>query len=155
MSSRPIPPVNCPPALRITENVPMAHVANVDASVEFYTLLGFHCASRFSDHVGVTNWAAIESAKARMFLNRASGPIVAGDQAVLFYMYSADVRSLREHLLAQGIPDAGNPPGESDDCGPGPAGAAVYTVVPRFYMPDGELRVHDPDGYVILVGQLG
>jgi hypothetical protein len=33
-------------------------------------------------------------------------------------------------------------------------GEAVFEIVPRFYMPAGELRIHDPDGYCLLVGQL-
>lgn len=149
------PPPNCPPALRITESVPMAHVADVDASIEFYALLGFACDSRFGDQRG-SNWAALSSGKARLFLARASGAVVASDQAVLFYMYSADVRGLRAHLVASGVADAGPIPWEAGGSGkPVPAGALLFDIVPRFYMPEGELRVHDPDGYVILVGQIG
>lgn len=134
----------------------MAHVVDVDRSVEFYSLLGFACDSRFSLEGGVTNWSSLSSGRARLMLARASGPVNAAEQAVLFYMYSPNVRALRSHLLEVGIPDAGGPPGEEGWSGPAavPIGSAVFQVVPRFYMPAGELRIHDPDGYCILVGQL-
>ena len=64
----------------------------------------------------------------------ASGPIVASDQAVLFYCWSPDVRRLHEELADAGI-----------EVGP---------IERRFYMPAGEFRTADPDGYVILIGQL-
>jgi hypothetical protein len=35
------------------------------------------------------------------------------------------------------------------------ANQAVGAVTYPFYMPAGELRVEDPDGYVLLAGQLG
>jgi hypothetical protein len=103
----------------------------------------------------VTNWCNLTCGNARLMLARATGPITAPEQAVLFYMYSRDVRGLREHLLAKGIEDAGSPDfeGERALCPP-IASPGVFSVVPRFFMPDGELRIHDLDGYVILVGQL-
>ena len=155
MTERPVPEPNCPPRLRVNESVPMAYVADVDRSMEFYALLGFACDSRFSDARG-TNWGALSTGRARLFLSRASGRVVAPDQAVLFYMYSADVHGLRAHLLAAGVPDAGPIPWEAHGTPkPVPPGATVFEVAPRFYMPEGELRIHDPDGYVILVGQRG
>lgn len=149
----PVPEADCPVASAVTGVVPMAHVADVDASARFYALLGFACASRFSGADGVTNWCDMAAGDARVFLARASGPVDAAQQAVLLYMYCRDVAALRAHLLARGVQDAGAPPGEgpvASDAAP-----AVFTVVPRFYMPRGELRIHDPDGYVILVGELG
>lgn len=153
MTSPPVPAPDCPRAARVTGVVPMAHVADVDRSAQFYALLGFGCESRFSGDDGVTNWSAMGAGDVRVFLARASGPVIAEQQAVLFYMYSADVAALRAHLLGRGIADGGRPPGEGVE--PSAAGPAVFTIVPRFYMPHGELRIHDPDGYVILVGQLG
>lgn len=153
MPNPPVPTADCPTAARVTGVVPMAHVADVDRSAQFYALLGFGCQSRDSGDDGVTNWSAMASGDVRVFLARASGPVIAEQQAVLFYMYSADVRALRAHLITRDTPDGGPPPGEGIE--PSPAGPAVFTIVPRFYMPHGELRVHDPDGYVILVGQLG
>jgi catechol 2,3-dioxygenase-like lactoylglutathione lyase family enzyme len=146
----------CPAACAVTEVVAMVHVSDVERSVAFYAQLGFECESRFSNADRQTNWASVRSGTARLFFARASGPIPAQDQAVLFYMYSDHVGELRAHLLQHGLRDAGAPPGE----GPFPeleyaSEGYVFQIVPRFYMPLGELRVHDPDGYCILIGQIG
>lgn len=134
----------------------MVHVEDVDLSVRFYSLLGYAVQSRFSGVDGCTNWVMLTSGNARLMLARASGPVVAEDQAVLFYMYSKDVRMLREHLLAKGLDDAGAPPDESNsDRFTGVVRrSVVFHIVRRFYMPRGELRIHDPDGYCILVGEI-
>lgn len=154
---QPLAPVaNCPTELRITSSVPMVHVADVDASSVFYALLGFGCASRFSAPSGVTNWASLTTNSARIMLARASEPVDARQQAVLLYMYSTDVARLREHLLASGVKDGGRPvfeEGEESNPNP-PLMSACFQITRPFYMPQGELRIHDPDGYVILVGQL-
>jgi predicted enzyme related to lactoylglutathione lyase len=156
MSDRDIPQPDCPMGLRVNDHVPMAHVCDVDLSIEFYAKLGFNCVSRYSDHDGRAYYAAMHNDRAEIMLTRASEPIVADQQAVLFYMYANDVRGLREHLLAKGLPDAGRVPGERkpmDSDNPIPPGAAVFEIHKPFYMTEGELRVHDLDGYVILIGQ--
>lgn len=117
-----------------------AHVADVERSVAFYRHLGLH--PRNSHEVdGVLVWAFVTSAAAepndagaRLMLAAADGPIVASDQAVLFYCWTQDVRGLHEELEAAGLRP----------------GAIEYP----FYMPAGEFRLFDPDGYVLLVGQL-
>ncbi len=157
MSDTPVPPPNCPDAFRVTNLVPMVHVVDVDRSVEFYTLLGFSCRSRFSGHDGVTNWATMVSERAEIMFARASGPIVPSEQAVLFYMYCRDVMALRMHLLSKGLADGGKPPGEfakDEPLGPMPQTNAVFRPTFPFFMPEGEIRVHDLDGYCILIGQL-
>ena len=157
MIEKPIPQPACSNKFRVKDHVPMAHVRNVDRSIEFYSLLGFRCESRFSDEVG-TYYASMRSEQAEIMFSRASGPITAGEQAVLSYMYSDDVCGLRQHLLAKGLLDVGRVPGElrPGDHATGKAiaeGAAVFEIISPFYMQEGELRVHDPDGYVILIGQ--
>lgn len=142
-----------PPHAAIYRAAPMVHVVDVERTVAFYALLGFHCFSRFATQDGITRWADLRSHRAQMMFSRASGPIDASQQAVLFYLYSLDIQTLRAHLLEQSIPDAGPPPSEGVESPP-PNGAAVFEIVPRFYMPAGELRIHDPDGYCLLVGQL-
>jgi hypothetical protein len=64
----------------------------------------------------------------------ADGPVRSADQGVLFYCWTRDARSLHGELAA--------------------AGVRVGPIENPFYMPAGEFRVVDPDGYVILVGQL-
>lgn len=137
--------------------VAMAHVADVDAAAAFYALLGFSIESRYQRPDGITNFVGLISGAAKLFLARASGPIVPSQQAVLFYMYTADVQSLREHLLQQGLEEGGVPPGfrKAGAAGHMPERNAVYSICYPFYMPDGELRVQDLDGYTLLIGQLG
>ncbi len=62
---------------------------------------------------------------------RASEPVDARPQAVLFYAYCDDVAAFRERLSAERIE----------------AGAIRYP----FYAPRGEFRIHDPDGHVVMV----
>ncbi len=156
MTEKPVPQTACPETFRVHDHVPMAHVADVDRSVEFYTLLGFNCDSRFSNGGGRTYYAAVSSGQAELMLVFASGPVIADQQAVLFYMYSQDVHELRLHLLSKGIPDAGRAPGErkpGDSDKPIPPGPSLFDPIYPPYMTEGELRIHDPDGYVILIGQ--
>lgn len=136
----------------------MAHAADVDRSIAFYARLGFACQSRFAGPDGITNWTDLRCGAARLMLARASGTVRAADQAVLFYLYTPDVKALRAHLQQRGLGDAGPPPdqpGSRVGALPEPPTAVVFDIVPRFYMPRGELRVHDPDGYCLLIGELG
>lgn len=157
MNNNPTPGANCPAPLRIENCAPMVHVENVDATAAFYALLGFECESRYFDDHGITNFVGMVSGRAKLFFARSSGPIIPSQQAVLFYMYSASVSALRTHLLAHGLEDGGVPPGlrKRGEEGHMPERNAVYSICHPFYMPQGELRVQDLDGYVILVGQLG
>jgi catechol 2,3-dioxygenase-like lactoylglutathione lyase family enzyme len=116
-----------------------AHVADVQRSVDFYRLLGLEVQSRHESE-GQLVWALVARAgtpgdgDAKLMLARASGPVDAGSQAVLFYCWTADVVALHLELAA--------------------ASVEVGELTHPFYMPAGEFRVEDPDGYVLLVGQL-
>lgn len=120
---------------------PYAHVADVGRSVEFYELLGLSL--RNSHHAdGRLVWAFLtgpadepNAAGARLMVALADEPVEPDRQAVLFYCWTPDVRGLRDRLLR--------------------AGVEVGEITHPFYMPAGELRVIDPDGYVLLLGQLG
>jgi hypothetical protein len=118
----------------INELIPMASVADVVRSVTFYGLLGFQKVSDFV-HEGTMRWAYLRSGEANLFLTRASDPIAAGQQAVLFYLYSPNLVALREHLIANGV--------------------QASPISYPFYMEKGEIRVEDPDGYCLLIGQAG
>ena len=111
-----------------------AHVENVDRSIEFYRRLGLEVENSHTDE-GRLVWAFMTRGDEKLMLALADGPIDAGNQAVLFYCWTSDVQSLHDELAA--------------------AGVEVGPVTHPFYMPAGELRVEDPDGYVLLVGQLG
>ena len=139
-------------SLSVNRLVPFVHVADVEGSLAFYARLGFEPQSVAREPNGRAYWALARSGPAEIMLARASGPIDPGQQAVLFYMYSSNIAGLRQHLLASGLRDAGAYTGASrPDDGP----LTVFEVAHQDYMPGGEMRVIDPDGYVILVGQLG
>jgi predicted enzyme related to lactoylglutathione lyase len=112
--------------------IPYAHVASVPESIAFYGKLGFEVRNTFvpageSDPI----WALLESGRAHLMLAKADGPFDAGQQAVLFYIYCDDVAATRSAIES--------------------AGVAVGEITYPFYCPRGEFRVHDPDGYVLMV----
>ncbi len=150
-----IPKPTVPPEARVFDHVPMAHVASVDASIDFYAKLGLLCESRFTDDQQQAYYAAVCADAAELMLVRADGPVIASQQAVLFYMYTSNVGALRKHLLESGLKDGGvyaerTTAGQNDE----PIETAiVYSITRPFYMPEGEIRLHDPDGYVVLIGQ--
>lgn len=127
--------------------VPMAHVADVEGSIFFYcTHLGFTVKSRFAPH-GRTAWAWLESGDAHLMLSAASAEVDPAQQAVLFYLYSDDLMALYQHLLAGGLTDGeADPPSGNGRC-------VVFKPTYPHYMPKGEIRVADPDGYILLIGQ--
>ena len=130
------PTTELPP---ISGLVPMIHVADVERSAAFYRLLGFeigNCVPR----TGTPNWAWLYAPKAadwkrgpNLMLTRSERPIDASAQDVLFYLYAADLKSLRSSLLTNGVP----------------AGEIDYPE----YLPNGECRVQDPDGYTLMIAQ--
>jgi len=136
--------------------VAMVHVEDVEAAAKFYQLLGFKIESRYVRDDGVTNFIGLKSGQAELFLAVSSDPIVPSQQAVLFYMYTSDVISLRNHLIDHGLEDGGIPPGlrKRGQEGHMPERNAAYSICYPFYMPEGELRVQDLDGYTLLIGQL-
>ena len=120
---------------------PYAHVADVQRSIDFYAQLGLIAANTHV-HGGALLWAFLtnvdgdpNAAAVRLMLARADEPVDPHAQAVLFYLWAEDVRALHDELKDNGV--------------------AVGEVHEPFYMPAGEFRVEDPDGYVLLIGQLG
>jgi ketosteroid isomerase-like protein/catechol 2,3-dioxygenase-like lactoylglutathione lyase family enzyme len=112
--------------------VPFVHVADVERSVRFYELLGFAVSDtyRLEDRL---DWASLESGDARLMLAFAHEPVDPARQAVLFYLYSDDLRDLQRHLRAHGVRA-----GQIRDGSPGPRE---------------EMCVRDPDGYVLMIAQ--
>ena len=136
----------------ITGFVPYLHVKDVLASQAFYERFGLTLDSRFGPE-GAPYWARMKAPNCDLMLASADAPIDPRSQAALFYLYIEDVAAFREYLVSSGLEDGGAFEGEGTDdfprCG------KVFAVTNPFYMPAGEIRVHDPDGYVLLVGQLG
>lgn len=120
---------------RVTGSVPMAHVADVQRSVDFYRLLGMDVRGSLKNSSGQLQWVYLACEHAELMFTRASDPVIPSQQAVLFYLYSPDLIALRDHLLASGV--------------------KVSSITYPEYMPKGEICLDDPDGYVLLIGQAG
>jgi len=118
---------------RVTGLIPLAHAASVQRSVDFYKLLGMEMRGCLKTSSGDLQWAHIAREQAELMVARASEPVIPSQQAVLFYLYSPDLIALREQLMA--------------------AGVGVSPITYPGYMPKGEFRVDDPDGYCLLIGQ--
>jgi catechol 2,3-dioxygenase-like lactoylglutathione lyase family enzyme len=120
---------------KVTGLIPMAFVADVQRSIDFYKLLGMEVRGQLKSSGGDLRWAHVRCEQADLMLARATEPVAPSQQAVLFYLYSPNLAALREHLIAAGI--------------------HVSAITYPDYMPKGEVRVEDPDGYVLLIGQAG
>jgi catechol 2,3-dioxygenase-like lactoylglutathione lyase family enzyme len=120
---------------KVSGLIPMAFAADLQRSVDFYKLLGMEVRGSLRHSSGELQWVDLACQQAQLMLSRASDPVIPGHQAVLFYLYSPDLIGLREHLLA--------------------AGVKASPITYPDYMPKGEIRAEDPDGYVLLIGQAG
>lgn len=122
-----------PPEQRVSGLIPFIHVEDVERSIAFYYHLGFIVASVYK-YRGTSAWAELRSEGAKLMVSTDGDSIDPAGQGVLFYVYSDDLAALREQLLANGIHV-----GEIEDGTPGPSQ---------------EMRLSDPDGYVLMVAQL-
>jgi len=120
---------------KVTSLVPMVHVADVQRSVDFHKLMGMEARGSLRNSSGELQWVHLTCEQAEVMFTRADEPVIASQQAVLFYLYSPDLVALRDHLLANGV--------------------TVSAITYPEYMLKGEIRVDDPDGYVLLIGQAG
>lgn len=112
-----------------------AHVASVERSITFYADLGFTVLNKVvPDGQTAPGWAWLESEKANLMVGRASAPVDSTQQGVLFYLYYEDIQQARAALV-----ELGHHPGE---------------IKYPFYMPGGECRLEDPDGYVLMLAQI-
>jgi len=112
--------------------VALAYVQDLRRSMSFYEKLGFEVGNTHADpQGGEIVWAAMERGNASLMLGKASGPVDAGQQAILFYLYYDDIVATRSAMVAQGLA----------------AGEMSYP----FYCPKGEFRLVDPDGYVLML----
>jgi hypothetical protein len=91
-----------------TENIhyliPMAHVMDVQRSVDFYEKLGFEPLSIGKGDDGQCYWAHVKSGKAHlMFACDAESAKVEKESTVVLYMYAEDLVKLREELIAKDV----------------------------------------------------
>jgi ketosteroid isomerase-like protein/catechol 2,3-dioxygenase-like lactoylglutathione lyase family enzyme len=140
LGRRPVQPPPAPPEHtqpgwgRVIDLVPFVHVADVEASVAFYELFGFRVTATHPEGALQLDWAALEAEHGHLMLARAGERVDPDVQAVLFYLFAPDLFALRERLVAAGVGA-----GEIADGRPGPAV---------------EMRVVDPDGYVLMIAQV-
>jgi uncharacterized glyoxalase superfamily protein PhnB len=125
--------VPSPPKQRVSGLVPFVHVEDVERTIAYYDHLGFILASVYKYRERPV-WAELRSEGAVLMVSTDGDSIDPAGQGVLFYLYSDNLAALREQLLADGIHV-----GEIVDGTPGP---------PQ------EMRLTDPDGYVVMVAQL-
>ena len=127
--------------IALTGLVPMIHVADVERAIEFYNKLGFEVGNSVP-RSGPKHWAwlycpAVENWKngANLMVTRTARPLNADAQDVLFYLYASDLVALRDDLIAKGV-------------------KASQISYPE-YLPKGEFRIDDLDGYCLMVAQSG
>jgi hypothetical protein len=125
--------VPLPPAQRVKGLIPFVHVEDVERSIAFYYHLGFVVESIYK-YRGTPVWAELQSEGAQLMVSTDGDPIDPAGQGVLFYLYSSDLAALREQLLAAELHV-----GEISDGTPGPRE---------------EMRLTDPDGYVLMVARV-
>lgn len=117
----------------------MIHVAELERSIAFYQLLGFEIGN-YMPRSGPMHWVWLYAPHApdwkrgpNLMLTRSVRAIDASAQDVLFYLYAENLTSLRSSLRAKGVN----------------AGEIGYPD----YLPHGECRLEDPDGYVLMLAQ--
>ena len=123
--------------------VPMIHVFDIERSIAFYRWLGFEVGNYVPREEGAPkHWCWLYAPKApdwkrgpNLMLTAAQCAIAIEAQEVLFYLYATDLPGLRDRLLEAGVT----------------AGEISYPD----YMPEGEFRVGDPDGYTLMIAQAG
>ena len=122
-------------AVQTRSLVSFVHVASVERSINFYADLGFKVKSTVvPGGQSAPVWAWLESEKANLMVGSASGTIDASQQAILFYLYFDNIKQTHAALA-----ELGHSPGE---------------IKYPFYMPGGECRLEDPDGYVLMLAQI-
>lgn len=112
----------------------MLHVADVARSISFYELLGFELIDTEGDPAGL-GWARLHCEGGAIMLFLAEEPLDDRVKAIPAYLYTPDLAGLREHLLAHAV--------------------KVSQINHPPYMQSGEVRVEDPDGYVMFIGHWG
>jgi catechol 2,3-dioxygenase-like lactoylglutathione lyase family enzyme len=129
---------------RVGYSVPMLRVKDVERSVGFYESLGFKCTSMMRGEGGVATWANLSCFRGKpeelTTENESAAVMVSlgwegsGDpgQGASLYVFSKDIEGLRADLMGQGV--------------------EVTEIVPRPWMPKGEMELRDPDGWKVLVG---
>jgi catechol 2,3-dioxygenase-like lactoylglutathione lyase family enzyme len=128
----------------VSSIVAMIRVADVMNSAKFYRHLGFEIGNAVPRERPPYNWAWLYQPKAPNWKTGANLMLVSGDvqgttaskdKMVVFYLYARDLKGLREELLSKNL-------------------RASEITYPE-YLPEGEFRLEDPDGYPLMIAQSG
>ena len=128
----------------VSSIVAMIRVADVMNSAKFYRNLGFEIGHAVPRECPPFHWAWLYQPKAPNWKTGANLMLVSGEvpgtaesraKTVLFYLYARDLKSLREKLLGEGF-------------------SADEISYPE-YLPEGEFRLQDLDGYTLMIAQSG
>lgn len=106
---------------------PMLHVASIEASIAWYERLGFELVD--TDRRVPIGWARMHCQGGAVMFLRAEEAVDSKAQAVMFWMYVADLPLMRDELRAQGVE----------------TGEIEYPD----HGPWGEVHLRDPDGYFV------
>ena len=91
--------------------VPFAHVNDVATSIAFYQKLGFTLGNTFTPPSAKEPvWAWLASGGAQLMVAKADEPVVASQQAVLFYIYVDDIPAKHAHPLVVLVGALDGPP---------------------------------------------
>lgn len=127
-----VPAPSGAPVVPVARSVPFVQVADVEAAIAFYALLGFAVAAEHRPE-GRRVWASLRAQTAELMVAETEEPVDPAAQGVLFYLYTADLDGVRRHLRAHG-----HVAGPIADGSPGPRR---------------EMRVDDPDGYCLMIAE--
>jgi len=113
--------------------VALLKVADVERSISFYEKLGFEVGNEpLKNEQGVTTFVWMHhGSAAQIMLTRAEQRLDPGSRHMMFYLYSTDMPTFREQLIARGV--------------------EVGKVTYPFWSPGGEFQVDDPDRWVWIV----
>ena len=134
-------------SLKQSEHVPvnaivaMVRVAQIERSAEFYKLLGFEIGNYVPRAENCPmHWAWLHQPNAANWKTGANLMLVRGDRVpdgeepnALFYLYASDLTAVRERLIA--------------------AGVKVGEIEYPEYLPKGEFKTSDPDGWMLMIAQ--
>lgn len=112
-------------AIRAGWYTPMLSVTEIERSIPFYRLLGFELID--TDRCDPIGWCRMHCEGGALMLVRGEEPMNQEAQAVFFYMYTADLAVLREHLIDHDV--------------------EVSEIQFPEHGPSGEVYLNDPDGY--------
>lgn len=82
--------------------VPFVQVRDMMRSTAFYEQFGFEVRNIYEED-GRRVWCWLERHQARLMLAEADAPVVASEQAVLFYVYANELEELTAGWLRQGL----------------------------------------------------